>query len=263
LSVLWLYETMAKKIAIPKFHDMVAPCFETANYFLISRIGKSGEVTERLDSCTGCEGFGRIRLLQDNAVNILICNGIKAFYVDLLESSGLEVIDGVSLTVESALKQYLSGRLKPRNRTFQFQELTCEIPHEDLVCWARELFESHGFMVKAGDENIPFPIDLIAELKCPVCGKPIRIAICCGAHTYRADREIQEFHHSTPSIFHARVYVRPGNPLVEEKCDEYEIQLIDTNSENAIKDEQISDRIPLLKKPITGHERAFNGESTA
>jgi len=251
------------KIAIPKFHETVAPCFESASFFMICEAGGTDDLSTRIVECKGCEGFGRVRLLQEHKVNVLICNGIKGFYLDILESSGLTVIDNVNVGVEEALRLYLDGKIKPQDHSSNLDELSCEIPHEDLVCWAKELFESHGYTVSIlNDEETPFPVDLVAEMRCPLCHKAIRIAVCCGAHTYRADQEISEFHHASPSLYQAKVYVFPANRLIREQCREYEIQLIDPDSESAYLDKIPEGRIPLVEFPIPGHEKAFAGENS-
>lgn len=251
---------MTKKIAIPRFHENVAPCFESASYFVICELHNKNEVCSEIVKCSGCEGYGRVRLLQEHDIDVLICNGIKGFYLDLLQSTGLTVIDNVSTSIEEAVSLYLSGKIKPHDHGNNLNELSCEIPHEDLVCWAKELFECHGYSVTVqNSEEIPFPVDLVAVIKCPVCHRPIKIAVCCGAHTYRADQEIREFHHASPSLYQAKVYVFPGNPLIRQRCREYDIQLIDPDSESANHDCKIDGRIPLLDCPIPGHEKAFAG----
>jgi len=254
---------MVLKIAIPRFNETVAPCFETAGSFMICDIENGKELSSQIISCTGCDGFGQVRFLQENDINILICNGIKGFYMELLKSAGLTVIDKVTVTIEEALWKYLNGQLKPRESNNRLSELSSQIPHEDLVCWAKELFESHGYSVSIQEEEeAPFPVDLIAEMSCPVCHKPIRVAVCCGAHTYRADHEIREFHHASPSSYQAKVFVFPGNPLIKKRCREYEIQLIDPDSKSAYRDQKIDDRIPLINYPIPGHEKAFVGQDS-
>jgi hypothetical protein len=203
-----------------------------------------------------------VRLLQKYDINVLICNGIKNFYRELLESAGLTVIDNISVDVDKALRMYIDGKIKPRDRENNIDEITCEIPHEDLVCWEKELFESHGYEVKKMDEESMFPVDLVAAINCPICRKSIKVAVCCGAHTYRADQEIREFHHRAASRFEARVYVYPGNPGVKKRCREYDIQLIDPDSETANLDRKTAGRIPLLEYALPGHKKAFAGRRT-
>jgi len=257
-----MFREMTKKIAIPKFQEAIAPCFESASYLVIYEVENENELCSQIVECNGCEGFGQVRLLQEHNVDVLICNGIKGFYLDLLESSGLTIIDNVSVKVEEVLQLYFKGKLKPQDHSNNLSELSCEIPHEDLVCWAKELFESHGYTVLIQDEEeTPFPIDLVAKMDCPVCHRPIRIAVCCGAHIYRADQEIREFHHTSPSMYQAKIYVFPGNQLIQKRCHEYDIQLIDPDSESVNHDQEINGRIPLLDYPIPGHEKAFAGKN--
>lgn len=249
-------------VAIPKFHETIAPRFKVAKYFIISVVTGGRVVSSKIEDCTGCEGFGRIRLLRDKKVNILICNGIKSFYRDLLGASGLTVIPNIALPAGDALAQFLAGELKPEVYGASFTSFSCQIPREDLVCWAKELFESHGYDVTAGPDKAAFPIDLVAEMRCPVCRKPVRVAICCGAHTYRTDQEIKEFHRAAASDYHARVYVHPGTPSIHQCCKEYGIELIDPDSELTIADRPGSHRIPILQEPLYGHEKASATKET-
>jgi predicted Fe-Mo cluster-binding NifX family protein len=255
--------TVIKKVAIPIFNENVAPCFESASLFMICDVDSDGGINSHMVDCVGCEGFGRIRLLLEHDVKVLLCNGIKGFYLDILESSGLSVINNLSIGAEKALQMYLDGKTKPQDHNNNLDEISCEIPHEDLLCWARELFESHGYTVSIiqDEEDTPFPVDLVAEINCPICHRQIRVAVCCGAHTYRPDQEIREFHHVSSSMYQAKVYVYPGNPLIQKRCREYNIQLIDPDSESANRDQKTTDRIPLLEYPVVSHEKAFTGKN--
>lgn len=242
---------------MPKFNEALAPCFETAKYFLISKLREGELISSQIVNGGGCEGFGRVRLLQDHGVTTLICSGIKAFYRELLTSSGITVIDSVDLNMEEALRQFAAGKLHPVEREESMADMSVEIPHEDLVCWARELFESHGFRILDSDPEPTFPIDLVAEMNCPICGRVIRVAVCCGAHTYRSDQEIREFQHVTRSSYQARVYVYPARSSVRQRCFEYGIQVIDPDAEGLNQDHVEPGRIPLLDHAIPGHEAAF------
>jgi len=244
-------------IAIAKSHEKIAPCFETAGHFQISVFDNGKEISSMTIHCsTGCEGFGRIRVLREYKIDTLICKGIKEFYLDMLEASGLTVISHVTLPAEEALKQYLAGTLKPEKRQNEITSGLCKIPHEDLVCWTKELFESHGYIVSRVTDQYHFPIDLVAEILCPVCFKPLRVAICCGAHIYRTNKEIREFHHKSQTKYHAHVYVHPSSPEVQQRCQEYGIELIDPNAEYLNVDQLPSGKIPILQGPVFNHERA-------
>lgn len=245
------------KIAIPKFDSKVAPCFETASYFFVAEIENGQEVWSQIVSCAGCEGYGRVRLLRDNKIDLIICNGIKNFYQDLLESSGIAVIPETTSDIKIVFEKFLTGELKHEKPKPDLTSLGCDIPHEDLVCWAREFFENHGYQVEKTTRGQPFPIDLIAEIQCPVCCKKIKVAICCGAHTYRIDREIREFHFVAPTHFDSQVYVYPGRSDVEKYCQDYGIELIDPDADLEHQSEQGQNLIPILQNPINGHEKIF------
>ena len=246
-------------VAIPKFGEAVAPCFEVARVFLLADVEGGRVVSQKILECKGCEGFGRIQLLRDNEANVLICGGIKGFYRDLLQASGLAVISNVSAGVTEALGGYVSGGLTPDQEIEEAVEPEGEIPLEDLVCWTHELFAAHGYRVRPGAELAPFPVDLVAEIECPVCHKPVRVAICCGAHTYRPDQEVKLLHHAAASGYHARAYVRSSTPQVARRCREYDIELIDPDAGFASCDHPVVGRIPILQSVVRGHEAASAG----
>jgi len=246
-------------VAVPKFNNIVAPCFEVARVFVLATIEGGAVVSTRLVDCGGCEGFGRIQLLQKKKVNALVCSGIKAFYRDLLDASGIAVVSNVSADVTEALEDYIAGRLQPDHTTAEPVDLTDEIPLEDLICWTRELFTVHGYTAHDGADLAPFPIDLIAEIDCPKCDRKVRVAICCGAHSYRPEREIELLHLVAMTGYNARVYVRSATPDIMNRCREYGVELIDPDARFANRDDPVSDRIPILQSIVSGHEAASAG----
>lgn len=243
-------------IAIPIFQKEIAPCFEVAGHFLIADVEGGEQVGTTSVSCEGDWGFNRARLLRRHAVNVLICNGIKGFYQDLLKALGLIVIKDINLTAKEALKKYLTGELKQSTANSELCRSSRDVHLEDLFCWTKNLFHSHGYRLYKESESAPFPIDLIAEIKCPVCRKPVRVGICCGAHSYSIERELAEFKRASSGDFHAQVYVHPAIPGLEERCLEFGIELLDPLSE--IHEQEAGDekRIPLLKGTVSGHEKA-------
>jgi len=242
------------RLAIPAFHDSVAPRFETAESFYVCDIHDNKSSNGEIVLCSGCMGFGRIQLLQDHGIRVLICNGIKNFYRDLLASINIEVIDTISLPLNDVIDRFLSGSLKASTRTGHGTTAACEIPHDDLVCWARELFESYGYTIRKKTAASDFPIDLVASLTCPLCGKDILVAICCGAHLYRIDQEIREFHHAVSSSYHAAVYIHPADSILEENCRSYGVQLLDPCVENLADGGKRKMAVPILTGTIPGHE---------
>jgi len=247
------------KIAIPTYGDNIAPCFEAAGFFTLVSTNDNIPVSSKPITCSGREGYNRVRLLQVHSVEVLLCNGIKGFYRDMLTGSGITVIQGVSGPAASVLAEFLNGELKAESHDADEISEPCEISHEELVEWTADYFGSCGYRISSGPGEDAGLVDLVAEMSCPLCGKPVRIAICCGAHTYRANLEIREFHHATLSGFNARVYVRPGDPAIANCCREFGIEFIDPK--NALPNGKICTEqpIPALIGPVIGHERAFGG----
>jgi predicted Fe-Mo cluster-binding NifX family protein len=243
------------KVAIPRLGDQVAPRFEAARSLLIATIENGQVVSRRTLSCDGPEGYRRFRLIQIHQISTLICNGINASFLDMLVASGVTVVPNCSSRVEEALEAYLNGALASQEYSPGEAAEPCPIPHEDLVTQARRLFETSGYRVSEGPGPDAFLIDLVAEIECPVCHLPVRVAVCCGAHTYRAKQEISEFHHATRSGYHARAYVCPRREPIWECCREYGIEPLDPVGRDG---EALGGccRIPLLHGPVAEHERA-------
>jgi len=244
-------------VAVPKLNNLVAPCFEVARQFEIFVVEKGQKTRSKTVICDAGEGFRRIRLLRLHDVAVLICNGIKGFYRDQLLAMGMEVIANVNDTVDKAVTRYLKGDFVDHETTRDDSECTSDVSHNDLVSWAREYFETHGYRVTSGPKRDSFLIDLIAETECPICHKVIKVAICCGAQTYRTDQEIKEFHHSARLQYNARVYVYLDNPCIAERCDEYGIEFICADRANLNHPKEDQTKIPILKRIIEGHEKAF------
>ncbi len=249
-------------IAIPRFQDEIAPCFEAAVNFDVYTIPKGESPAKNLHLCQGESPLERVRLLRREKVDTLICGGLQSFYKDMLETDGIEVIDGAAGAVEEALDSYLSARLyRGRNLRTRQGYFTGKTPLlEELIIWTREHFDKHGYEVRDGEQFAAFPVDLVALKKCPVCGKNVKIAICCGAHTYLAGKEIKEFYHVAAQWFEAYVYVHSAAPEVEQICRQYGIELLDPafgKIKKTTLKKTSTTAFPLLKNPVKGHEKAY------
>ncbi|MCW8810423.1 MAG: hypothetical protein OQK64_05640 [Ignavibacteriaceae bacterium] len=243
------------KIAIPELDDKIAPCFEAAKQFEIFTIKKGKIISSKIIDCHTTEDVMRIRLLRLHEIQTLICNGIKNFFRDQLVSFGINVIPNINEPIKKTLDLFLSGQLVSDN-TILKSDINI-VSHESLVKWAKELFESNGYEVSPCHGEDTYLIDLIARLKCPLCKKNIEVAICCGAQTYRADQEIREFHHYARTRYNAFVYVYLTNPQLEKSCSEYGINFLSPEINQLSTKEKLRSKIPILKIPIEGHEKAF------
>ena len=248
------------KIALPQFGDSVAPRFEAASTFAIVTIANEAVESVQSVESAGPEGYRQVRLLQIHRVAVLICSGIKSACRDMLVASGIAVIPNVNGEIKGVLAQYLAGELKTETAPVEATEI-CPVPHEELVRQARSLFEQNGYRVMPGPGPDSFLVDLVAETDCPVCQRPVRVAVCCGAHTYRSLQEVVEFHHASGAGYNARVYFSPAQAGVSRCCREYNIELIDPSALADTASETSSPPpIPLLRQPVSGHERAYHNK---
>jgi predicted Fe-Mo cluster-binding NifX family protein len=99
------------KVAIPRFGESVAPCFEYCATMAIFII-EGGEIREQVDVPLHSRvPFDRIRLLREHRVDAVICGGVEDIYEDMLREHGFEVVSWVEGKVENLLREYLAGRL--------------------------------------------------------------------------------------------------------------------------------------------------------
>jgi predicted Fe-Mo cluster-binding NifX family protein len=243
-------------MAIPMLRNRVAPCFEAATNFIILVVENHIVVSRKTARCSGSDGYHRMRLLRVYDVDLVICNGIEGFYFDLLTSLNITVIPEVSGTVKKVVDNYLAGKLAPPDAYPDASSETHNLALCDLVTWARDYFEQNGYRIQpAPCTDLPL-IDLIAEIACPVCGNPVKVAICCGAHTYRTDQEIEEFNYRTKAVYHSRVFVFPGDEKIARHCREYGIELVRPFSGATLKEAPRKDKIPILRFPVEDHKQA-------
>jgi predicted Fe-Mo cluster-binding NifX family protein len=245
------------KIAIPELDGKIAPCFEAAKQFEIFTVKKGKVLSSKTIDCHATDDIMRIRLLSLHEIQTLICNGIKNFFRDQLLANGISVIPNINESIKKSLTLFLSGQLSPENNLTLKSENEI-ISHDDLVKWAKEIFLSNGYEISKFPGQDPFLIDFIASLKCPLCNKKIEVAICCGAQTYRADQEIREFHHYARTRYNAFAYVYLTNSQLEKSCTEYGINFLSPGVTELDTKEKQKSRIPILKIPIEGHEKAFS-----
>jgi len=248
------------KVAIPELNNMIAPCFEAAKQFYVAIINNSKITHSETVKCYSGEGFMNIRILRLHKVHTLICNGIKSFYKDQLRAIGIQVIPNVNDSIPNSIERFIKDEL-PCITGLNYRKCCSNaVLHDELVIWAKDYFENAGYKLSIFREDDSFLIDLVAEIDCPVCYKKIAVAVCCGAQTYRADQEIREFHHTTKTRYKARVYVYQTDPQLEKSCNEYGIEFL--TPEIAFKEskERSKSLIPILNRPIEGHEKAFNSE---
>ncbi|RJO63795.1 MAG: hypothetical protein C4523_19500 [Myxococcales bacterium] len=240
-----------ERIAIACFGEEVAPCFETARRFRLWVIADGRVSDYRELAIEEPDGLMRVRRLREVQAGVVLCNGISQAYRQMLEADGRVVIDQVVGPAADVVFGYLSGRIAPRRD----DPLAVSRPDAaDLVAWAREWFESCGWTVRPVGQESLFPVDFAAERVCPTCGKPARVAVCCGAHAWRVDEEIREFKRVAAGGYDGRVYLHTPSPAVARLCADLDIQLLEPHDFTSGRaDDKRRGPFAPLKQPPNGH----------
>lgn len=242
------------KIAIPQFKDEIAPRFDAAAHFSIYTIEGKHAISAAVILCAGGNGLDRVRRLRDESIDFLICGGINKKYKYILQAEGIVVISRVTGAVSGALKAFIAGELSQSDESPIFRAEDVSLSLADLVDWSMNLFKKCGYRVFPGEHYAPLPVDFIAEILCPICAKPIRVAVCCGMHLYRIDEEIRQFHYAAGSAFNAQIYIHSADPKVQKTCGEFGIQLLDPGEYPASSPIDETAALPIVKPPVAGHD---------
>jgi predicted Fe-Mo cluster-binding NifX family protein len=103
-----------RKVAIPRFGETVAPCFEFSATVAIFSI-TDGKVIGQTDFVLNTQrALDRVRLLRDQEVDTLVCGGVQDRVEDIIRAAGIQVISWVSGSVEELLESLLRGELRRR-----------------------------------------------------------------------------------------------------------------------------------------------------
>lgn len=103
------------KVAIPRFGELIAPCFGHSATICVFTI-RRGKVMDQIDFCLqSTDILDRVRLLRDQQVGTLICGGLEERLEDILEMNGVRVISWVSGRVDDLLDSFLRGELVGRS----------------------------------------------------------------------------------------------------------------------------------------------------
>ncbi|MBZ0263516.1 NifB/NifX family molybdenum-iron cluster-binding protein [bacterium] len=244
----------SNRILVPCFGEEVAPRFEVARRFRYWLI-EGGEVSDYREIVLEDDGaFSRLRMLREKEINTLLCNGIEKTNLNLLDASGVEVVPHILGTASDAVFGYLAGRITDRTAKIDDQKSSDQFHTADLVEWTRHLFLGCNWRVLTTRLDNRYPIDLIAETQCPVCGLPVRVAITCGAHAYNVDEEIRELLQASSDGFHARVYVHQALPHLQKFCFQQKVELL-APSRFSISSEFNQGELPPLTGRINNHEK--------
>ncbi len=99
------------RIALPRFGENVAPCFEYSSTMAIFTV-EEGKVVAQVDFPLESKvPYDRVRLMRLEQVEVVICGGVQESFEDILQTNGIEVISWVSGKVEDLIRAYLAGTL--------------------------------------------------------------------------------------------------------------------------------------------------------
>jgi len=101
------------KIAIPRFGESVAPCFEYSATMAIFTVEDAKVISQKDFVLHSQQEFDRVRLLRDQGVDTLICGGVRDRFEDMINALGIRVISWVSGDVDELLDKFLRGKLTP------------------------------------------------------------------------------------------------------------------------------------------------------
>src|SRR4030042_3231664 len=96
-------------IVIPIWEDKVSPVFDTALRLLVVEVKDNKEASRFIYYIGDVDLTRRCQHIRTLNVDILICGAVSYPFLQMLQSSGLEVIQQISGRVEEVLKAYLKG----------------------------------------------------------------------------------------------------------------------------------------------------------
>lgn len=107
----------SKHIGIPSWQERVSPVFDVARSLVVLRVER-GRIVNRYSVDLEESTFGRrVARLQVLDIDLLICGAISRPLARLLTGLGIEVMAGISGSVEDVIDSYLQGRLPDPSHT--------------------------------------------------------------------------------------------------------------------------------------------------
>jgi predicted Fe-Mo cluster-binding NifX family protein len=99
------------KVAIPRFGEQVAPCFEYSATITIFTVRRREVIDHQDFRLQSRDALDRVRLLRDQQVDTLICGGVHDRVEQILRASGVQVISWVAGAVDELLARHIAGQL--------------------------------------------------------------------------------------------------------------------------------------------------------
>jgi predicted Fe-Mo cluster-binding NifX family protein len=99
------------KIAIPVWENKVSPVLDTASRLMVVELNEEGP-TSRFEIYMDERDLSKRCLrIQDMCVDTLICGAVTRHFSEMLQASGVKIIQGISGQPEAVLNAYLDGTL--------------------------------------------------------------------------------------------------------------------------------------------------------
>lgn len=98
-------------LAIPVFHQRIAPAFDSCHHVLLIDIEHDHDVERSELQFSGLWPSERVTALRGAGANTLICAAISSTLDYMLENAGIRVIAGIAGQIDEVLQAFLSNRL--------------------------------------------------------------------------------------------------------------------------------------------------------
>ena len=216
---------------------------------------KAGKIVrENLLKCETSSPVARLRLIKNAGVNVLLCNGIRSFYRDMLEAEKIKVYRNLSGKITDIVRDFQDKKISDTGAHVKSDEVSCKFDLEELIQMTCEYLSRYGFQIEPSESE--FPVDIISTYKCPKCHKTIRVAVCCSGHLFNWEKEIRELR-TVSENYDAIVYVHAPRENVAQTCNEFKINLLDPWLLENPSECDLRAPIPVLTLPVRGHDRIY------
>jgi len=99
------------RVAIPIFGEEISPRFCFAEDVLLLDVEDRREVSRKVLRLGQICNPDRLRLLEARGVGVLVCGGFDRDFLPTAHDLGVHVVWGVTGTVETAVRDVVSGKL--------------------------------------------------------------------------------------------------------------------------------------------------------
>jgi predicted Fe-Mo cluster-binding NifX family protein len=98
-------------IAIPIFKSRVSPVFDACRRLLLIDLQDNRQISRKEFDLDNFSLRERLKVLEKNAVTVVICAGISDVFHALLSNSNILLICGICGNVDEVIKAHIDGRI--------------------------------------------------------------------------------------------------------------------------------------------------------